>query len=97
MIVKGRSYLPAASVGEGKTGGVVDLERNAAVHDVLDGHGVSLAACVQMFDVMQVWCVSGASLFELVETRVVGTKTETPKSSSRLTPRVSCPSASNRL
>lgn len=55
MSVRGRSYLPPVPLGEGKSGQVIDLERgDAAVHAILDEHGVSLAACVQTFDVMQV-------------------------------------------
>lgn len=54
MTVHGRFYLPPAPVRESRRLSV-DLERgDAAVQDVLDGHGVSLAACVQTFDVMEV-------------------------------------------
>lgn len=59
MTVNGRSYLTAAAndepgEGDGK-GRPVDLDGgNKHIQSVLDSHGVTLAVCVQTFDVMRV-------------------------------------------
>lgn len=53
--VSGRSYFTPEPLGEERRRESIDLERgDAAVRGMLDDHGVSLAACVQTFDVMQV-------------------------------------------
>lgn len=56
VTVRGRSYLSPVTMGERRGREVIDLERgdDAAVHGILNEHGVSLAACLQTFDVMQV-------------------------------------------
>ncbi|CBN80035.1 hypothetical protein Esi_0022_0146 [Ectocarpus siliculosus] len=56
VVVRGRSYLDA--VGAEKRGGSgnkpINLEgRDAGIQRVLDHHGVTLSACLQTFDVMQ--------------------------------------------
>lgn len=57
MVVRGRSYLQASTNGKGagNTPVAIDLESgDAGVLRVLDDHAVSLSACLQTFDVMQV-------------------------------------------
>lgn len=57
VIVSGRSYLDAVA-SEKKAGGggePINLEGgDAGIQRVLDHHGVTLPACVQTFDLMQV-------------------------------------------
>lgn len=57
MVIRGRSYLRASTNGKGvgNTPVAIDLEGgDAGIRRVLDNHAVSLSACLQTFDVMQV-------------------------------------------
>lgn len=67
MVVRGSSYLNA--VAAEKRGGAgcrsINLEgRDAGMERVLEYHGVSLAACLQTFDVMQVRMETGKGVEE---------------------------------
>lgn len=57
VVVRGRSYLDAVAADKrgGSGSNPINLEgRDAGIQRVLDHHGVTLSACLQTFDVMQV-------------------------------------------